>query len=127
MCIAYLEDENLQRLAALTKEAVRCIIDKREYDLMRAFFSAGSDRNSTLSILNMLECVFRDAMALKIDSSLHCTGCDYEGASALSARLSAAKGQHYHKCIGKAYAAISANVNVQLVLTALCAELMGGK
>lgn len=126
-CIAYLEDENLPKLTALTKEAVRCIIDKREYDLMRAFFAAGSDRNSTLAILNMLECVFRDALALRLDGSLACTGCDYEGALALSARLSAAKGQHYHKCIGKAYAAIGANVNVQLVLTALCAELMGGK
>ncbi|MBQ8724716.1 MAG: DNA polymerase III subunit delta', partial [Oscillospiraceae bacterium] len=126
-CIAYLEDENVRKLTALTKEAVRCIIDKREYDLLKVLYNAGNDRNSALSVLNKLECVFRDASALRLNSSLPCTGCDPEGALRLSERISAALGQLYHKCIGKAYAAISANVNVQLVLTALCAELMGGK
>lgn len=126
-CIGYLEDESVRRLVALTKDAVRCIINKHEYGLLKEFFRVGSDRNQTLRLLQLLDQVFRDAMALRTSPSLPCISCDPDGAKRLSGRLSGAGGQHDHKCIGKAFAAVQANVNVQLILSALCAELMAGK
>ncbi len=126
-CISYINDEETRQLVSLTKEAIRCIIDKREYDLLKAFFTVGTDRDTAYALLGSLEQVFRDAAALKLDSSLSCIGCDAEGAKLLAQRLSSVKGQHFHRCINKAYAAIGANVNVQLVLSALCAEITEGR
>ncbi len=126
-CIGFLEDENVKQMVSLTKEAVRCIIDKREYDLLRIFYDAGKDRDSVRWMLHNLELVFRDALVFRLGQDISGIGCDPVGAGMLAGRLSAAKGQHYHKCIGKAYEAVDANVNLQLVLSALCAELMGGK
>lgn len=75
----------------------------------------------------MLEKVFRDAMVIRFDQESECIGCDREGAELLAGRLSASRGQYYHKCIQNVYSAINANVNLQLTLTALCAELMTGR
>ncbi len=126
-CIDYMENEDTKSLVSLTKTAVRCIIDKREYDLLKCFYSVGTDRNKAYALLHSLEKIFRDASALRLDTSLPCTGCDYNGALALAEKLSAVKGQHYHNCITKAYTAAAANVNVQLILSALCAELTEGR
>ncbi|MBQ8513898.1 MAG: DNA polymerase III subunit [Ruminococcus sp.] len=126
-CIGYLEEEGVRRLVSLTKDAVRCIINKNEYDLLKTFFQVGSDRNQTLRLLQLLDQVFRDAMVLRMSASLPCISCDPDGAGLLSGKLSGAGGQHDHKCIGKALAAVQANVNVQLILSALCAELIAGK
>lgn len=126
-CIEYIENEKCRELVALTKSAVRCIIEKREYDLLKVFYDAGSDRVQTLSLIGMLEKVFRDSLVLRLDENAEYTGCDAEGAKLLSGRLSASRGQYFHKCIRNAYDALNANVNLQLTLTALCAELMAGR
>lgn len=126
-CRDHIENEKVRQLVSLTKEAVRCIIEKREYDLLKAFYNGSTDRNETLALLGMLEKVFRDASVLRMDSDLPCIGCDPEGAKELAGRLSSSRGQHFHKCILSAYAAINANVNLQLTLSALCAELMMGR
>ncbi len=123
-CIDYIENENVRNLVSLTKEAVDCIIKKREYDLLKVFFDAGSGKDDALLFLGMLEKVFRDACVLRLGTQLSCTGCDPEGAKALAGTLSSMRGQYFHKCILNAYAAIDANVNLQLTLSALCAELM---
>ncbi len=126
-CIGYLEDENVRKLVSLTKEAVHCIINKHEYELLRTFCQIGSERTLAAQLLEMLDQVFRDAMVLRMRQNLPWIGCDPEGAKALAGKLSAGDGQRFHQCIGKAFAAVSANVNVQLILSALCAELMSGK
>lgn len=126
-CIGFLEDESVRKLVSLTKESVHCIINKREYDLLKTFYQVGSQRTLAARLLEMLGQVFRDAMVLRMKQNLPCISCDPTGAQALAARLSAAQGQRFHQCIGKAFAAVSANVNVQLILSALCAELMAGK
>lgn len=126
-CIEYIENEKCRELVTLTKTAVRCIIEKREYDLLKVFYDAGSDRVQILALIGMLEKVFRDALVQRLDEKAEYTGCDAEGAKLLSGRLSASRGQYYHKCIQNAYDAAAANVNLQLTLTALCAELMAGR
>ncbi len=126
-CIGFLEDENVRLLAALTKDAVHCIINRHEYDLLTAFYKIGSDRARAGKLLHMLDCVFRDAAALRLCDTLPCIGCDPEGARMLALRLSSSESQRYHTSIGKAYAALNANVNVQLTLSALCAALMAGQ
>ncbi len=126
-CISFLEDDNVKLLVSLTKEVVRCIIDKREYDLLKVFFSVSNDRNSALWLLHDLEMVFRDAVTFRLGQDIPSISCDPVGAGMLAGKLSTAKGQYFHKCIGKAHDAIAANVNLQLVMSALCAELMSGK
>lgn len=126
-CIDYIENEQCRKLVTLTKAAIRCIIEKREYDLLKVFYDTGSDRVQTLALIGMLEKVFRDALVQRFDENAEYTGCDAEGAKLLSGKLSASRGQYYHKCIQKAYDAVNANVNLQLTLTALCAELMAGR
>lgn len=126
-CKDYIENEKVRQLVALTKEAVRCIIEKREYDLLRVFYNGSTERNETTAFIGMLEKVFRDASVLRMDQALPCISCDPDGAKLLAGRLSSSRGQHFHKCILNAYAAINANVNLQLTLSALCAELMMGR
>lgn len=126
-CIDYIEDDKVKEFVSLTKEAVRCIIEKCEYDLLKVFCNVSTDRNAVLSLLRMLENVFRDASVLRLDMSLPCVSCDLEGAKILAGRLSAARGQYFHKCILNAYSAINANVNLQLTLSALCAEIITGR
>lgn len=126
-CKEYIENERIRQLVSLTKDAVRCIIEKREYDFLKVFYNGVSDRNTALYVLEMLERIFRDASVLRLGHDLPCIGCDPEGAKLLAVRLSSSRGQHFHKCILNAYAAINANVNLQLTLSALCAELMMGR
>jgi DNA polymerase-3 subunit delta' len=123
-CIGYLEDATCRQLVTLTKEAVHCIINQCEYDLLKTFASVGTERTQALQLLEMLDLVFRDSMALRMKQDLPCIGCDPEGAAALAGKISATKGQRFHQCIGNAYAALGSNVNVQLTLSAFCAECM---
>lgn len=127
MCLEYVNNEKLRSLVSLTKACVRCIIDKREYDLLKNFYTAGSDRQQALSFLGMLEKVLRDVAVLRIGKELPCIGCDEKGAMELAGKVSASRGQYFHKCISRAYTAINSNVNLQLTLSALCAELMSGR
>ncbi len=120
-CVNFLENERISSVVALTKSAIYSIIRKDEYALLQAA-SAAADQIAMF--LQLLDCMIRDAMAKKADPNAVCMGCDRQAAQQLSARLTQTSGVRMHEAVGHAYAAIQANVNTQLLLSALCAELM---
>ena len=75
----------------------------------------------------LLDRTLRDAAALRCDASVSLTGCDPSGASELSRLLTAAASQIMHLSIDRAYAALHANVNLPLALSALCAACMDAR
>ena len=123
-CKDFLQQEPIRTVAALTKSAINSIISRNEYTFLQAAAVLGKQREQALLFLTLFDRTIRDAMARKYDASAACIGCDAEGAARLSERLSAAGGQAMHLAVDKAYAAIQANVNLPLALSALCASCM---
>lgn len=126
-CLLFLENETIRETVALTKSAIHSIIKKDEYALLQIAAQAGTDRERTRLFLMLLDRTLRDAAALRCDASVSLTGCDPSGASELSRLLTAAASQIMHLSIDRAHAALHANVNLPLALSALCAACMDAR
>lgn len=125
MCIQFLEDENLQKIAQLTKKAADSIINRDEYSLLTAFSSdVLKDRNNAAVFLEMFDKVIRDAAVTQIDPENRCISCCPAEALKLGGRLSAVSAEKIHKAAEKAAADYRANVSQTLVMAGLCAEIM---
>lgn len=123
-CLAFLEQEEIRETVGLTKSAINSIIKRDEYTMLQAAALLGKERERALRFLILFDRTLRDAMVRKFEPEAACIGCDADAASALANRLSAASGQAMHQAVDKAYAAIQANVNLPLALSALCASCM---
>lgn len=123
-CLNFLEKESIRNVVGLTKSAINSIINRNEYALLQATASLGKEREQAMLFLTLFDRTLRDAMALKYDVGTACIGCDAVGAVQLSERLSTAAGQAMHLAVDKTYAALEANVNLPLALSALCASCM---
>lgn len=123
-CMNFLEKEEIRGIVGLTKSAINSIINRNEYALLQAAASLGKEREPAMLFLTLFDRTLRDAMALKYDAGAACIGCDAAGAARLSERLSTAAAQTMHLAVDKAYAALEANVNLPLALSALCASCM---
>jgi DNA polymerase-3 subunit delta' len=125
MCIQYLEDSNLQAVAALTKKAADSIINKDEYSLLTVMSSAElKDRQSAITFLEMLDRVIRDATAIKLGGNPKLIGCYKKGAALLSERISVKSARKMHEYLNSAASDVKANVSPVLLMSALCGEIM---
>ena len=128
MCINWLEDESLQKIVMLTKNAANSIINRDEYGLLVTLSSdIIRERNSAGVFFEMLGRVIRDAAVLQINPSAGCIGCCPDEAKKLSTRLRTSTADNMQKFIAKASGDIAANVNAQLVMTGLCGDIMSCK
>lgn len=123
-CVDYLEKPEIAALVALTSEMIYGIIDKNEYALLRTANGAAQDRASVRLFLILLDRCVRDAAAKKADSNAVPIGCCAEGSQKLARHMTYNTGMHLHLAVQKAFEALEANVNVSLLLTALCGDLM---
>ncbi len=123
-CLAFLEDEIIRDTVALTKNAINSIINRNEYALLQAAAALGKERQRVQLFLTLFDRTIRDALTQKYNSNTTPIGCDPVGAAQLAERLSTTGGQAIHLAIDKAYAALEANVNLLLILSALCASCM---
>lgn len=76
---------------------------------------------NTLSLLDRL---IRDAAVLNKDKNAKLIGCSRDGANRLSSMITVYQAARLHVCIEKAWNAVEANVNIPLVLAALCGDIM---
>lgn len=123
-CLEFLENEAIRETTALTKSAINSIINRNEYALLQTVAALGKDRERTRLFLTLFDRTLRDAMVRRYDPHAACIGCDEAGANGLAAGLSAKSGQAMHLAVNKAFAALQANVNLPLVMTAFCASCM---
>lgn len=123
-CIDYLYDQELRKRVDLTKRLSDSIIRKDEYSLNSAFYTVSSGRNDTLEILSMLDKMMRDAAVLAKDPSAKIVGCGKDAAERLSTVIAPYQSARIHYRLEKARSAIDANVNIPLVLAALCADII---
>ncbi len=123
-CLAYLEEDAMRETVTLTKTAINSIIKKDEYTMLQTAAALGKDRSRAVQFLLLLDRTIRDAMVRKHQPDAPCIGCDAEGASLLARQLSSSGAQDMHLAVNRAYAALAANVNLPLALSALCAACM---
>lgn len=124
MCRDYITDAELRKQVDLTKRLAESIIRKDEYELMHTLGEFGTERSSLRSALIMADKLIRDSAVLAKDSSAVPISCCPDAARRLADELTAYRAARIHYSIGKAWEAITANVNAGLVLTALCADIM---
>ena len=124
MCESYINDEELRKRVDLTKSIADSIIKKDEYALSVGLFALGKEREDVREVLSMLDKLMRDAAVLEKDANAQTIGCFREGAGRLAQSLTAYRSARVHGCIEKAWSAVESNVNIQLALTALGAEIM---
>lgn len=126
MCIEFLEDEKLQKIAVLTKKAADSIINRDEYGLLAAFSSELlRDRENTAVFLDMLDRLVRDAAVSRIDDTLPHISCCPGESKLLGKRLSYSTAYKLHEAVRSAAEEIRANVSQTLVMAGLCGEIMG--
>lgn len=126
MCIEYIQNENLRNTVALTRKAAESIIKRDEYDfLVAAADPLLKDRGAALMFLRMLDNIIRDSVVCKINPEMNFAGCSKKAARELSERLSVSSAVRIHKFIASAADDISSNVNLSLIFSALCGEIMG--
>ncbi len=125
ICIKFLEDEILQKIALLTKKAANSIIKKDEYELLTVLSSGLlKERTDAVIFLEMLGKVIRDAVVTGINPSLNCIGCCKLESESLAKRLSASSAEKIYRAIAKASEDYKANVNQTLIMSGLCSEIM---
>lgn len=125
MCIKYLENENLQSIALLTKKAADSIINKDTYGLLVTMSSdILKDRKNAFTFLEMLDRVIRDAAVIQISGPEDCIGCCPKHSKLLSERISVASAEKIHNLILEAADDYKANVNTSLILSGLCGDIL---
>ena len=121
-CLEYIQSDSLKNTVDLTKKITDCIINRDEYGTLRFLTEASSDKSVLKSVLEMLNCIIRDALALRyLPDSF--TGCCHEEAESLSAGLTANACGKIHEAIEHSYSLIDKNVNIKLIVSSLCGEI----
>lgn len=121
-CLEYIQSDSLKNTVDLTKKITDCIINRDEYGTLRFLTEASSDKSVLKSVLEMLNCIIRDALALRyLPDSF--TGCCHGEAEALSAGLTANACGKIHEAIEHSYSLIDKNVNIKLIVSALCGSI----
>lgn len=123
MCMEYIRNEDLRQHINLTKMLTDSIIRKDEYTLDTMLFALGKERPVIKTVLSMLDNIIRDSAVLIQNPEADNIGCYREGAVRLSYILTSRQAEKIHNSIERAWHTIECNVNINLALSALCAEI----
>lgn len=125
MCISFLENDNLQNIASLTKKAVNSIINRDEYSLLAALSSPEiKDRETVRLFLEMLDKAIRDAAVMRVNPDAEAAGCCKRESSRLAPLITASSAERMHSLIYRASLDAEANVSTFLLMSALCGGIM---
>lgn len=123
-CTEYLSDGKFHERIDLTKRIADSIIKGSEYELNAVFFSAGTARNDLADVFSVLDKLFRDCAVLYGDKNARNIGCFRDSALKLSEIITPSKAVRIHDAIEDSRKAVQLNVNANLVVSSLCAEIM---
>lgn len=123
-CKSFLDNESIADAVTITKNITDSIISCDEYLMLKEFSELIGDKTMTVSVLNLLCEVIRDAMSAS-------AGCDEkilistykDGAVKLSENVSKIKARKLYLTITKYLERINSNGNLSLALNALCSEI----
>lgn len=121
-CLEYLQSDSLRTSVDLTKKIADCIINRDEYGTLKYLTDASSDKSLLKNVLVMLDRIIRDALASRYSPD-SITGCYKEGAESLAAGLTILACEKMHRALDNSYSLIDKNVNIKLIVSALCGEL----
>lgn len=123
MCMAYTSENELKNAVQLTKQITDCIINRDEYALLYALTEASTDKALLKNILVMLDKIIRDSLAVKYQSESFMS-CYRQGAKKLAETLTVRTCGELHRAVTDSYMLIDRNVNIKLVVSSLCGEIM---
>ncbi len=123
-CIDYLNQGELFTSVEIVKSFTNSLLHHDEYELLKVF-TALKDLNLAKKTLSIMDRHIRDIIAVKIDCHT-LSGCDFNGAKMLAERLSIQSCQKIHLLIYKALNTLDnkVGVNLNITLTALCADII---
>lgn len=122
LCISYIQDEKLQETVKLTKAITNAIINRNEYELTVAFAVVEKDRNMAKTALTLLDKQFHDALTAKFIERF--IGCYPSGSKKLSQKITSSSCEELHLLVRNAMSQIDSNVNLKLILSTLCGEII---
>lgn len=123
MCVDYITNEELRKKVDLTKALADSIINRDEYAMNAAFYTVTKDRNEATEVLSMLDKLIRDAAVIRETGKTNGNiGCFGDGARRLAENITVYQAVKIHRHIERAKSAIDSNVNLPLVMAALCAD-----
>lgn len=123
MCLEYINSEELRDCVSLTKKITDCIINRDEYGLLKLLTEASSDKELFKSILLMLDKIIRDGLALKF-SNENFMGCYPEGSHYVCESFTMISCDNLHRVLTGSYSLVDRNVNIKLIASSLCGEII---
>lgn len=123
-CIDYLNEGELFKAVNIVKRFTNALLNKNEYELLKVFTDLNvKNRDTTKNILSIMDKHIRDIIAVKIGCNTS-YGCYFDGAKMLSNRLTINACSNIHMLIYNAFNEIDSNVNMSLIVTSLCGNII---
>ncbi|MCI1269644.1 MAG: DNA polymerase III subunit delta' [Ruminococcus sp.] len=126
-CLDYIFNPDIRLRVDLTKALTNSIINHDEYALAVNLFKLGKERYDVKDALSLLDSLLRDAAVIlssqQNSRSIPLIGCFPSGSASLASFLSARQIICIHLAVNKCWAAIEANSNISLTLSALSSDI----
>lgn len=124
-CIQFVDGKELALAVEITAQVCAAAAEKDEYALMKAFFRTDGDKKIFTEVLMLFSKALRDcAVKRSSGASLVMLSCCSEETARLSKKLGVSKSIELFSLCEKYIAGINGNVNVNLALSSVCAEIM---
>lgn len=124
-CIMFLDGKELSLAVEITKEICKAVCEKDEYRLMQAFFKAEGDKGFFKEVLKLFSNSLRDCAVKKsgVQKSDGLSCCKKE-TEQLALSLSTVRAMELFSLCDSYINRINGNVNVNLALNSICAQIM---
>lgn len=123
MCLDYLNGGELFKSVEVIKGLTNSILHHDEYELLKVLNQLNGDRDQIKDTLSIMDKHIRDVIAVKIGCNTS-AGCYFDGAKLLSEKLSIKACTDIHLKIYDAFNELDSNVNINLILASLCANII---
>ena len=126
-CIEYLENGAAAENAVLCTRIIDSLIKNSEYELNKALYDIGENREKIKDVLALTDKVIRDVCIIRLNGkeNVPLIGCYGSGAERLAERLSFRRAENIHNLLCRTIDYCKANVNVPVAMSALSGQLMG--
>ncbi len=121
-CQFFLENSQIRDTIVLTKSTICSIIERDEYTFLQNMATLATKKEMLPLFLTQFDKIIRDAATLKYDPEAIIIGCDRDGAKQLSRQITTHATEEMHRAVVQSWKAIDANVNINMILSSLCAN-----
>jgi DNA polymerase-3 subunit delta' len=122
--LAYATDPTVQAAVQRVEQAVQALQQRNAYAFLQTIAQIGKDRQQARFFLQQLKRYVRDVMVLHSAPTASCCSCVPQLAEQVARQTAHRQGEQQYEAICRAEQALQANGNVQLLLAALCGELL---